>query len=126
MVLRRKKKSKAAPAGLIAGATGAAAALAGYVLRRRRRDRDAEPPSGGGGTPARDTGNAVMPDTSSDPLVDEQTNAAAAEAGAIGTQVNGVAPGDAAFPEDPAMQAVEEQSGDSEESFESGTGEAGR
>ena len=59
-----------------------------------------------------------MPDMSSDPLVDEQTEAAAAQAGSIG--------GDAPFPEDPAMQPVEEASGDSEESFEAGTEEVGR
>jgi hypothetical protein len=52
----------------------------------------------------------VTPDTSADdPLVREQTNAAAAEAAAIG--------GDAGVPVDPAIQPVEEQSGEDFESF---------
>jgi hypothetical protein len=118
MVLKRKKKTnKAAPAAAAAGATGAAGALVGYALRRRRRGREAEPPA---------TSEAVMPDTSSDPLVDEQTEAAAAEAGSIGGHPNEMATGDAAFPEDPGLQSAEEASGDSEESFEAGTEEVGR
>lgn len=109
---KRRKKSNAAPAGLIAGATGAAGAIVGYALRRRKRGRDAEPPAVD--TPARETvnGTAVMPDMSSDPLVDEQTNAAAAQAGAIGGDVDRI--------------VAEEHSGDSEESFEAGVEEAGR
>ncbi len=108
---RKKKNNKAAPAAAAAGATGVAGAIVAYALRRRRRGREAEPPA---------TGQGVMPDTSSDPLVDEQVEAAAAEAGAIGGNGSGT------FPEDPAMQPVEEGSGDSEESFETGAEEAGR
>lgn len=118
MVLKRNKKTnKAAPAAAVAGATGAAG-LVGYALRRRRRGREAEPPA---------SGEAVMPDTSSDPLVDEQTDAAAAEAGSIGGNVDDMPTSDASFPEDPAaMRPVDEGSGDSEESFETGTEEVGR
>jgi hypothetical protein len=111
MNLKRKKKNKATPAAAAAGATGVVGALGGYALRRRRRGHAAEPPAASA---------AVMPDMSSDPLVDEQVDAAAAEAGAIGGN------GTTSFPEDPAMQPVEEASGDSEESFETGTEEAGR
>jgi hypothetical protein len=116
MALKRNRKtSKAAPAAAAAGATGVAGAIVGYALRRRRRGREAEPPV---------SSAVVTPDTSFDPIVEEQTEAAAAEAGAIG---GGTGPGaDAGFPEDPAMQPVEEGSGDSEESFEAGAEEVGR
>lgn len=56
---------------------------------------------------------AVTPDTSTDPLVRQQENAAAAEAGAIG------GPADTVTADvEPEMRPVVEGSGDAEETFE--------
>ena|SRR5438874_4688334 len=64
-------------------------------------------------------GDAVMPDTSGDdPLVRRQEKAAAADAGAIGGNVDEQAADEPGFPQDPAARPVEEGSGDSEEGFE--------
>ena len=70
------------------------------------------------GTPAPDS-DAVMPDTGADdPLVREQTNAAAAEAAAIGGDVPDTPPtGEPDFATDPVTRPVEEGSGDSYEAF---------
>jgi hypothetical protein len=64
-------------------------------------------------------GDAEMPDTAADdPLVQQQEKAAAADAGAIGGNVDEQAQDEPGFPEDPAMRPVVEGSGDAEESFE--------
>jgi hypothetical protein len=63
---------------------------------------------------------SVMPDTSADdPLVQQQTKAAAGDAGAIGGNVDELAAEDASFPTDPASRPVVEGGGDeNEETFE--------
>ena len=67
------------------------------------------------------TGEGVMPDTSADdPVVQEQENAAAAEAGAIGGD-----PDTVTADVEPEMRPVVEGSGDAEETFEQ-TEEQGR
>jgi hypothetical protein len=81
------------------------------------------PPTSGPVSPDSSPGEppetAVMPDTSADdPLVQEQTNAAAAQAAAIGGDVD--EPG-----ADAASRAVVEGSGDAAETFEAETGEEG-
>lgn len=64
--------------------------------------------------------DVVMPDTSADdPLVREATNAAAADAGSIGGNVDELAAADPSFPTDPAMRPMIEGAGDeNEETFE--------
>jgi hypothetical protein len=72
-------------------------------------------------TPEHDPpGDAVMPDTSADDtLVQQQINAAEADAGSIGGNVDDMAAEDASFPTDPAERPVVEGSGDEvEEAFE--------
>jgi hypothetical protein len=78
-------------------------------------------------TPAHDApGDAVMPDTSADdPLVREQEKAAAADAGAVGGNVDQMAADEPGFPEDPEMRPVIEGSGDAEETFEARDEELG-
>ena len=77
-------------------------------------------------TPAGDTDEVVMPDTSADdPLVREQTAAAAAEAGSVGGNVQEMAESEPGFPEDPATRPVIEGSGDAEETFEATDEELG-
>jgi hypothetical protein len=63
---------------------------------------------------------AVMPDMSDDdPLVREAENAAAADAGSIGGNVDQMAMQDESFPTDPAVRPVVEGAGDeNEETFE--------
>ena len=61
---------------------------------------------------------AVMPDTSSDPLVDSQTTAAMGDAGSIGGNVDEMAAGEEGFPEDPAERPVVEGAGDEVEEAE--------
>jgi hypothetical protein len=57
-----------------------------------------------------------MPDTSADdPLVREQEQAAAADAGAIGGNVDQMAQDEPGFPDDPARRPVIEGSGDTDE-----------
>ena len=60
---------------------------------------------------------SVTPDTTSDPLVREQENAAAAEAGAIGGTPETPA-SDEGLAEDPAMKPVVEASGEEPETLE--------
>jgi hypothetical protein len=63
--------------------------------------------------------DAVKPDTSADdPLVKEQTEKAAAEAGSIGGNVQQMAADEPGFPSDPEMRPVEEGSGDDPEAAE--------
>lgn len=63
--------------------------------------------------------NPVVPDTSQDPLVRQQENAAAAEAGAIGGQPETtVSGGEAGLAQDPAMKPVVEGAGDEYETLE--------
>jgi hypothetical protein len=63
--------------------------------------------------------DVVIPDTGAeDPLVREQTNAAAAEAGAIGGSAAAPTGDLEGIPDDPAMRPVEESSGESFEGFE--------
>jgi hypothetical protein len=60
------------------------------------------------------TGEGVVPDTSDDdPLVRQQENAAAAEAGSVGGE-----PGSVTADADPEMRPVVEGSGDAQETFE--------
>jgi hypothetical protein len=69
------------------------------------------------GTPSPDA-DVVMPDTGADdPLVREQTNAAAAEAGAIGGPPPDLAGDEPTFADDPATRPVEEHAGNSYEAF---------
>ena len=71
-------------------------------------------------------GNPVMPDTSADPLVREQENAAAAEAGSIGGQPETTVSGDnVGLAQDPAMKPVVEAAGDEHETLEEGDRELG-
>ena len=67
---------------------------------------------------------AVMPDMSNDdPLVREAENAAAADAGSIGGNVDQMAMQDESFPTDPAVRPVVEGAGDeNEETFETREG----
>ena len=67
---------------------------------------------------------AVMPDVSDDdPLVREAENAAAADAGSIGGNVDQMAIQDESFPTDPEMRPVVEGAGDeNEETFETREG----
>ena len=67
---------------------------------------------------------AVMPDMSADdPLVRDAENAAAADAGSIGGNVDQMAMQDESFPTDPAVRPVVEGAGDeSEETFETREG----
>ncbi|MEA2375751.1 MAG: hypothetical protein QOD53_2214 [Thermoleophilaceae bacterium] len=107
---------------LLALAGGAGAAV--YFLRGRE-DQELVPATAGapvsesaaeGEAPEQaDTveSDAVLPDTSADPLVRREENAAAAAAGAIGGRADTVK-GEA----DPAMRPVVEGSGDAEETFE--------
>ena len=72
-------------------------------------------------TAAHDTPEgAVMPDVSADdPLVREAENAAAADAGSIGGNVDEMAARDESFPTDPEMRPVVEGAGDeNQETFE--------
>lgn len=76
-------------------------------------------------TKAHDTPEgAVMPDVSADdPLVREAENAAAADAGSIGGNVDQMAIQDESFPTDPAVRPVVEGAGDeNEETFETREG----
>jgi hypothetical protein len=71
-------------------------------------------------------GDAVMPDTSADdPLVREQEQAAAADAGSIGGNVDQLAADEPGFPEDPATRPVIEGSGDADETLEARDRELG-
>jgi hypothetical protein len=70
--------------------------------------------------------NPVVPDTSSDPLVRQQENAAAAEAGAIGGQPETPQSGaHVGLAQDPAMRPVVEGSGDEAETLEESDRELG-
>lgn len=87
--------------------------------------RPASDPEPGLNTPSHDAPEgAVMPDTSDDdPLVREAENAAAADAGSIGGNVDQMAIQDESFPTDPAERPVVEGGGDeSEETFETREG----
>ena len=107
---------------LILLALGAAAAW--WWFNRDSEAAPAPPSPAPGGMPAQDirtnqpagagTGEGVVPDTSADdPLVREQENAAAAEAGSVG------GPADTITSEvDEEMRPVVEGSGDAEETFE--------
>src|SRR2546423_1829256 len=107
---------------LILLALGAAAAWWGF--NPDSQTAPAPPSPAPGGMPAQDirtnqpagagTGEGVVPDTSADdPLVREQENAAAAEAGSVG------GPADTVTSEvDEEMRPVVEGSGDAEETFE--------
>ena len=76
--------------------------------------------------PAEGTDQVVMPDTSGgDPLVDEQTAAAAAEAGSVGGNVQQMADDEPGFPEDPAMRPVVEGAGEEPETLEDTDAELG-
>jgi hypothetical protein len=91
---------------------------------------EAEPPSpdspvedaGAGETSsaaATSVANPVVPDTSQDPLVRQQENAAAAEAGSIGGQPETTVSGDnVGLAQDPAMKPVVEASGEEFETLE--------
>lgn len=96
-------------------ALGAAAAW--WYLNRDSGEEPAQPPPApapSGAPPERVQGEAVVPDTSADdPLVRQQENAAAVEAGAVG------GPADTVTSEvDEEMRPVLEGSGDAEETFE--------
>ena len=70
--------------------------------------------------------DVVMPDVSDDdPVVREAEAAAAADAGAIGGNVDQMATDEPGFPEDPATRPVIEGSGDDEETFEARDAELG-
>jgi hypothetical protein len=72
-----------------------------------------------GGSDATRVSDVVVPDTSTDPLVREQENAAAAEAGSIGGTPETVQSSDdpAREPIDPAMKPVIEASGEEHETL---------
>ena len=70
--------------------------------------------------------DAVKPDTSTDdPLVKEQTEKAAAEAGAVGGNVQEMAAEEPGFPSDPEMRPVQEGAGDDPETAEQVDAELG-
>jgi hypothetical protein len=79
-------------------------------------ETQADSPAGSDSTRMSDV---VVPDTSTDPLVREQENAAAAEAGAIGGTPETVQSGDdpGKEPLDPAMKPVIEASGEEHETL---------
>jgi hypothetical protein len=88
-------------------------------------DQPASDPSPGLNTPDHEPPEgAVMPDVSADdPLVREAENAAAADAGSIGGNVDRMAAQDESFPTDPAVRPVVEGAGDeNEETFETREG----
>jgi uncharacterized protein (TIGR03382 family) len=111
-----------APALLALG--GAAAA---FLLRRRKRSaaghdvspqdfRHPDPP--GARAASSDGVSAVMPAMSADdPLVREQTDAAAAEAAAIGGPAPAPLTDEPTFGDDPNTRPVEEHAGNSYEAF---------
>ena len=77
-------------------------------------------PEGDEGAQATTVSEVVMPDTSADPLVREQENAAAAEAGAIGGTPETLQSSDAdpaREPIDPAMRPVIEGAGEEHETL---------
>jgi hypothetical protein len=70
--------------------------------------------------------DAVKPDTSiDDPLVKEETEKAAAEAGAVGGNVQQMAADEPGFPSDPEMRPVEEGAGNDAETAEQVDAELG-
>jgi hypothetical protein len=70
-------------------------------------------------TPAPGTDEVVKPDDSEDdPLVQEQTAKAEAEAGSVGGNVQELAESEPGFPSDPEMRPVIEGSGDDAEAAE--------
>jgi hypothetical protein len=126
---------------LILGAAGAGAA---WFLKKQQESGESEPepqaaeattdtppaedagagetsavePEGGEAQPTR-VSNAVVPDTSSDPLVREQEDAAAAEAGSVGGEPETPPSGDdVGLAQDPAMKPVVEASGEEPETLE--------
>jgi hypothetical protein len=77
-------------------------------------------------TPAEGTDEVVKPDDSKgDPLVEEQTAKAAAEAGSVGGSVQELADEEPGFPSDPEMRPVIEGSGDDPEAAEQADAELG-
>lgn len=77
-------------------------------------------------TPAEGTTEVVKPDDSEgDPLVEEQTAKAEAEAGAVGGNVQEMAEAEPGFPSDPEMRPVIEGSGDDPEAAEETDAELG-
>jgi hypothetical protein len=77
-------------------------------------------------TPAPGTSEVVKPDDSAgDPLVDEQTKKAEAEAGSVGGNVQELAESEPGFPSDPEVRPVVEGSGDDPETAEQADAELG-
>ena len=77
-------------------------------------------------TPAPGTDEVVKPDDSKgDPLVEEQTAKAEAEAGSVGGNVQELAESEPGFPSDPEMRPVIEGSGDDPEAAEQADAELG-
>jgi hypothetical protein len=77
-------------------------------------------------TPIEGTDEVVIPsDSKGDPLVEEETAKAAAEAGSVGGNVQELAESEPGFPSDPEMRPVQEGSGDDPEAAEQADAELG-
>jgi hypothetical protein len=77
-------------------------------------------------TPIEGTDEVVVPpDSKGDPLVEEETAKAAAEAGSVGGNVQELAESEPGFPSDPEMRPVIEGSGDDPEAAEQADAELG-
>lgn len=129
-----RRKSKGTKIGTLALAAGACLGGTYAVLRRRGssspgEDRvpagatqpEAWPPPDGEALnepPHPPPPGAVMPDTSEDPFVEKEVNAAEAQAGSIGGTVDQLADEEPVAANDPPMRPVLEGSGDDEETFE--------